>query len=81
MSKTELINIILSFSEKYSSIRRELILQLTSDKQSILKQYFKEIDKIFRIFDNRNFSTYEISRRLKEIIKQVESADADIKID
>jgi hypothetical protein len=79
LSKAELIRIILSYSQKYSSFKRELLLQLSIDKQKSIKQFFKEIDKIFRKFESDNFSTYEISRELKVIIKQIETADPDVR--
>lgn len=71
---------ILSFSEKSPSIKRELELKLSDDSQSIIKQFFREINKIFRKFDYHSFSTYEISKQLKEILKQIETADDAIKI-
>ena len=81
LSKAELIRLILSFSKKYPSIRRELNLKLSDDKQLIMKQFFKEIDKIFRTFESHNFSTYEISTKLKEIIKHIETADDFLKVE
>lgn len=79
LTKAELIGIILSYSKKYPSIRRELMLQFSMDKEKSKKQFFQAINKIFRKLESDNSSTYEISRELKEIIKQVETAEKDIK--
>jgi hypothetical protein len=79
LSKPELSRIIISYSQKNQSFKRELMLQLSIDKQKSVKQFLKAIDKIFRKFETSNFSTYEISRDLKEIIKQIENADSDIR--
>lgn len=81
LPKKQLIQIILSLLQKYPSVRRELILQLSDDKQTSLKQFFKAIAQILRTFENREFSTYEISHNLKGIMKQAESADDDIKVE
>ncbi len=80
LSNLSKIEMILSFSEKSPSIKRELELKLSDDSQSIIKQFFREINKIFRKFDYHSFSTYEISKQLKEILKQIETADDAIKI-
>ena len=80
-SKTELIEILLSYFKKYPSFRRELMLQLSVNKQSSINQFSKEIDKIFKIFENRNFSTYDISHKLEEILKQIETAGYEEKIE
>ena len=79
LEKDELIKIILSFVKKYPSIKRELFLQLAIGKESTLKQFFKEIDKVLRVFELNTFSTYEISHQLKEIIKQAAPADSELK--
>ena len=79
--KKQLIQIILSILQKYPSVRRKIVLRLSDDKQTSLKQFFKTIDKILRTFENCEFSTYEISHNLKGIIKQAESADDDIKVE
>lgn len=79
LTKAELVDIIISYSQKYPSIKRELMLKLSIDKQKSTKEFFQAINKIFRKLESDNFSTYEISRELKEILKQIEPADNNIK--
>ena len=77
----ELVGMILSFSENHSSIKRELLLHLPIDNELSFKSFDKAIDKIFSKFERNDFSTYEISRELNKIIKQVEPADQDFQIE
>ena len=79
--KDKLIKIILTFVKKYPPFKRELFLLLSIDKEATLKQFFKEIDKVFRAFDRDTFSTHEICHRLHAIIKQTDTAASEIKVE
>jgi uncharacterized Zn finger protein len=81
LSKDELIKMILSFSKNHSTIKRELLLHLSIDSEKSFKSFEKTIDKIFFKFERDSFSTYEISRELKKILKQVETANPDFQIE
>jgi len=81
LSKNELINILTSYSKKYPAVKRELSLQLSVDKKMSLEQYNKEIDRVFRRFENDDFSTYEVVRELSKMMKQTESAHSEIRVE
>lgn len=81
LAKDELIKMILSFSKNYSPIKRELLLNLAIDNEKSFRLFDDAIDKIFFKCERNNFSTYEISRELKKILKQVEAADPDFQIE
>ncbi len=80
LSKDELIKMILTFSENHSTIRRELLLQLSIDDDKSLRSFEKAIDRIFNRCESDGFSTYEISRELKKILKQVEKTEPDFQV-
>lgn len=80
LSKNELIKMILSFSRNHSPIKRELLLLLSIDNKKSYRSFDKAIDKIFFKCERDNFSTYEMSRDLKKILKQIEPATPDFQI-
>ena len=81
LKKEEIIEIVLSFLNEYPSVKRELFLHLSISKESTLKHFYKEVDKVLRDFERDTFSTYEIGRKLREIIKQSKAADDEIKVE
>ena len=81
LPKDELIKIILSFSKNHSTVKRELLLNLSIDNEKSFRSFDKAIDKIFFKLERDSFSTYEISRDLKKILKQVEAANPDFQIE
>lgn len=81
LAKDELIEIIVSSLKKYPTFKRGILVRLSIDTENIQKQFFKEVDKIFRKFDKGRFSTHEISRDFKAIIKEIEHADPEIRIE
>ncbi len=78
LSKNELIQIILSLSKKHSAVSRELLLRLAIDSQKSFNFYEKAIDKIFSKCERPTCSFYEVSRELKAILTEVETANADL---
>jgi len=81
LNKENLVNIILSSVRKYPSIKRDLFMQIGIGEETTLKKFSKEIDKIFSAFDHGTFSTYEVSRQLREIIKQAADANHGVKVE
>ncbi len=81
LSKDELIKMILSFSKNHSAIKRELLLNLSIDDEKSFRFFDKAIDKIYSKFERETFSTYESSRELKNILKQVETVNPEFQLE
>lgn len=81
LKKDELVTFILSSMKKHPSFKRELFLHLAIGTQEVLKQFHKQVDKDLRAFDHNTFSPYNISHKLKEIIKQSQAADYEIQVE
>ena len=80
-SGQDLIELIITSMKEYPPFKRDILTRLAIDKENLQKLFFRQIDKIRREFDKDRFSTYEISRDFKKILKDAEKTDPQIRIE
>jgi len=74
LSKDKLVEILLSCSEKYPDVKRELMVRLEPDNTITLNTIHKQIAKAFPPIESHNYSTDDIAGKLNTIMASVENA-------
>jgi uncharacterized Zn finger protein len=80
LSKDELVEILLSCSKRYPDVKRDLMVRLGSDKKATFSSIKRQIVGAFPSIESYNYSTYNIAKQLKTILKSVENASSEIQI-
>ncbi|HEX3036502.1 MAG TPA: SWIM zinc finger family protein [Thermodesulfobacteriota bacterium] len=81
LSQEELIKLVLECADKYKDFRRDLLLRFESSSETTLKVILKEIERAFPRVESRTYSTRAVSRTLREIMKSIDSAPKQIKVE
>jgi len=80
LSKEQLLDMVMDCANKYPDFKNELMVRFTGDKKKVMDTIRKQIDRAFPE-PGDSYSEKQISKSLRSIAKQVDSASQDMKID
>ncbi len=78
LSKDELVEIVLSAAKKYPEMKRDLMVRLEGEKKVTFDAIKSQIARAFPSIQSRHYSTRDIARQLKPILKSVENANPEL---
>ncbi|MBN2091948.1 SWIM zinc finger family protein [candidate division KSB1 bacterium] len=81
LSREKLEQIILNSAAKYPDFKRELMVILTPNKETMLPMLLKQINRAFPAIESRSYSPRLIIKELQKISSAVEDASPEMKIE
>lgn len=80
LSHEQALEILLEYVKKYPDVKRDLTVRLESDKKATFGSIKKQIARAFPSIQSRNYSTSQIAKQLRMILKSVESAPLEMQV-
>ena len=80
LSKSELVEIVVSCLNKYPDFQRDLTLRLAPDDELTLGTILKQVEEAFPSIQSRNYSLHAIARQLNTILKSTSDASAAVRV-
>ena len=76
----QLLDILLDCVKKYPDVKRDLMVRLESDTKTTFSSIKKQIARAFPSIQSRNYSTSQIAKQLRMILKSVENAPSEMQL-
>ena len=80
LSRTDLMEIVISCLDKYPDFWRDMAVRLASDEKLTLNTILKQVKKAFPNIESHHYSETAIAKQLRAILKSVEDSSADVRV-
>lgn len=80
LSRTDLMEIVISCLDKYPDFWRDMAVRLASDEKLTLNTILKQVKKTFPNIESHHYSETAIAKQLRAILKSVENSSADVRV-
>ncbi len=80
LSHEQAIEILLECVKKYPDLKRDLMVRLESNKKATFSSINKQIARAFPSIQSRNYSTSNIAKQLRMILKSVATAPQEMQV-
>ena len=80
LPREELAEMVMDWSKRYPDLKSELMIRFAEDKQKVIENIHKQVDRAFPDLDD-SYSMTQIARSLRTLAKQGDAASDDMKVD
>ena len=80
LSRTDLMEIVISCLDKYPDFWRDMAVRLASDEKLTLNTILKQVKKAFPNIESHHYSETAVAKQLRAILKSIENSSADMRV-